>query len=156
VTAGAASLEADWAVLLSRDGVPAAELRAAAARLGARLEESGPEESSGGPAWRPADDDRALLACERLMDAGLHGTALELMLAVAQHAPRFARAASLAGELRRIHFAAGAPELGPSTVAVATPPDVTLEAVRLSARLRPHARGALGSWERALLGDLLS
>jgi hypothetical protein len=99
------------------------------------------------PAGR-ADERAAAEEVVRLLGLGLDEPALELTALAAQHHARFTAAAVVAERLRRIHFAEGEEE-------TSTSGDPTLDALRLSARLRPHGRGALGVWERTLLRSLL-
>jgi hypothetical protein len=109
-----------------------------------------------GPDARPATnaqaDPQALRhEVERLLQHGRDDEALELVAAACSHRAEWEVPSTLAQELRRIHFG-GAAAAGPTPAATL---GVTLQALRVAASLRPHARAALGVWERTLLRSAL-
>ena len=108
-------------------------------------------------------------AFDRLLEARRPDRALELIVAAESGDVRAARLVVV--ELRGIHLGSGAATAataGAASTSEETLPrgenaaagvphlDVTLAALRLAGRLRPHARGTLGSWEVTLLRSYLS
>jgi hypothetical protein len=114
-------------------------------------------------------DAAVVMLMRRLLARELDDVALELGVAAARIDERFQKMTPVLTALWNAHFGEvgseysdhpvsaptrlDPPVLGAAPGTNAPPPtsNVVLESIRLSARLRPHARGTLTSWERTLV-----